>query len=99
MDPVSRAKFMLAIVAFGLFVAGVTIWPATWELKTAVRIVWGESEPTGAVHGFVLQAIEGLESVESDYPFLLYSHDWLAFAHIVLAILFVGATRDPVRNV
>ena len=29
----------------------------------------------------------------------MYGYDWLAFAHIVLAILFAGAIRDPVRNI
>jgi hypothetical protein len=33
------------------------------------------------------------------YPFLAYGTDWLAFAHIVIAIAFVGPLRDPVRNV
>jgi hypothetical protein len=90
---------MLGIIAFGLLVSGITVWPALLELKMAVRIVWGEGEPADVLHRFVLQAIEGLESVEASYPFMLYAHDWLAFAHIVLAILFAGAIRDPVRNV
>ena len=90
---------MLGIVVFGLLVSGVTVWPAIPELKMAVRIVWGEGEQTGVLHGFILQAIEGLKSVEANHPFMLYAHDWLAFAHIVLAILFAGAIRDPVRNV
>jgi hypothetical protein len=90
---------MLGMVAFGLFAAGVTVWPAVSELKLAVWIAWGEGEPAGGLHGFILKAIEGLESVEAKYPFMLYAHDWLAFAHIVLAILFAGAIRDPVRNV
>lgn len=90
---------MLGIVVFGLVMSGITIWPAVPELKKAVRIVWGEGESTGVLHSFILQAIEGLESVEANYPFMLYAHDWLAFAHIVLAILFAGAIRDPVRNV
>jgi hypothetical protein len=98
MNPLKRAKWMLGLVAFGLFVSGVTIWPALWELKTVVRMVWGEGEPAGVLHRFIVQAIEGLEAVESDYPFLLYAYDWLAFAHVVLAILFVGTLRDPVRN-
>ena len=34
-----------------------------------------------------------------DYPFLLYGTDWLAFAHLVLAVAFWGPLRDPVRNV
>jgi len=32
------------------------------------------------------------------YPFLAYGYDWLAFAHIVLAILFIGPLKHPVRN-
>jgi hypothetical protein len=99
MNGLKRAKWMLAIVVLGLVVSGVTVWPAVSELKIAVRTVWGDGESTGVLHGFVLRAIEGLESVEADYPFMLYAHDWLAFAHIVLAILFAGAVRDPVRNI
>jgi hydrogenase/urease accessory protein HupE len=30
---------------------------------------------------------------------MLYGTDWLAFAHIVIAIAFFGAIRDPVRNI
>jgi hypothetical protein len=37
--------------------------------------------------------------VKANYPFLLYAHDWLAFAHVMLAVLFVGAIPDPVRNI
>lgn len=90
---------MLGIVVFGLLVSGITVWPAVLELKLAVSVVWGDAEPTGVLHTFLLQAIEGLESVNATYPFLFYAGDWLAFAHIVLAILFAGAIRDPVRNI
>ena len=90
---------MIGMVVCGLLLSAVTIWPAIPELKLAVRIVWGEAQATGILHGFVLKAIAGLEAVNADYPFMLYAHDWLAFAHIVLAILFAGAIRDPVRNI
>ena len=99
MQNMQRAKWMLGIVCFGLLVSGITVWPAVPELRWAVRLAWGEGAPTGVLHSFVLQAIAGLESVEAHYPFLLYAHDWLAFAHIVLAILFAGAMRDPVKNI
>lgn len=99
MNPIKRARIMLGIVVFGLFVAGVTIWPALWELKTAVRLLWGDAEATGVVHEFVLRVIAALEVVEAEYPFLMYGYDWLAFAHIMLAVLFAGAMRDPVRNI
>ena len=98
MNNLKRAKLMLGIIVFGLLVSGITVWPAVPELKLVVRIAWGEAVPSGIIHSFVLQSIEGLEAVQADYPFMLYAHDWLAFAHIVLAILFAGAIKDPVRN-
>jgi hypothetical protein len=94
-----RARWMLGIVVFGLLVSGITVWPAVAELKLAVRLAWGDAEPAGGIHAFVARAIAGLEHLEATYPFLLYAHDWLAFAHIMLAVLFAGAIRDPVRNV
>ncbi len=99
MNDLKRAKLMIGVVVFGLLASAVTIWPAIPELKLAVRFVWGGDEPTGILHSFLLQAIGGLEAMEADYPFMLYAHDWLAFAHIVLAILFAGAIKDPIRNV
>jgi hypothetical protein len=98
MGSLTRAKWMLGIVAAGLFLSGVTIWPAIAELKTAVRLLWGDAPAGGELHAFVLKAIEGLEATNAQYPFMLYAHDWLAFAHIMLAVLFAGAIRDPVRN-
>ncbi len=41
---------------------------------------------------------QGLAYVDANYPFLLYGTDWLAFAHLVIAVAFVGLYRDPVRN-
>jgi hypothetical protein len=98
MPSLNRARLMLGFVAFGLLVSGVTVWPAAPELKLVVRLVWGGGAPHDVLHAFVLRAIEGLEETNKRYPFMLYAHDWLAFAHIMLAVLFAGAMRDPVRN-
>lgn len=35
---------------------------------------------------------------QENFPFMAYGTDWLAFAHIMLAVLFLGAMRDPARN-
>ncbi len=98
MTNLKRAKFMLAAVVFGLFVSGVTVWPIVAELKAGVSMVWGDAEPTGELHAFVVNTIEGLKTAETDCPFLLYGFDWLVFAHLMLAIMFAGAIKDPVRN-
>ncbi len=95
---VRRARLMLGIVAVGLLLSGVTVWPAVAELKAAEQIAWGDGDQRGTLGSFVAEVLEGLEQTGKDYPFLLYAHDWLAFAHIVLAIMFAGAMRDPVRN-
>jgi len=34
----------------------------------------------------------------ADYPFMAYGTDWLAFAHLVIAVAFLGPLVDPVRN-
>jgi hypothetical protein len=99
MNQLGRAKWMLAIVAFGLLVSGVTVWPATWELKAIIAILWGEAPPAGTVHRFLVEVLSAIQAVQAEHPFLLYAGDWLAFAHIMLAILFAGAIRDPARNV
>ena len=39
-----------------------------------------------------------LHDVYGRYPFMAYGTDWLGFAHIVIAIAFVGPLRHPIRN-
>jgi hypothetical protein len=41
----------------------------------------------------------GSEQTNRQYPFIAYGTDWLAFAHLVIAVAFWGPYRDPVRNV
>jgi hypothetical protein len=38
------------------------------------------------------------ESVMSTPDVVLYGTDWLAFAHIIISLFFVGVYIDPVRN-
>lgn len=33
------------------------------------------------------------------FPFIAYGTDWLAYAHLMIAVLFIGPLRDPIRNV
>lgn len=42
--------------------------------------------------------IQGVDEVTTKYSFIAYGTDWLAFAHLVLAVLFLGIVKDPVRN-
>ena len=40
---------------------------------------------------------EGLEATYRNYPFIAYGTDWLAFAHLMIALFFILPWRDPVR--
>ena len=38
------------------------------------------------------------DTVKSSNDVLLYGTDWLAFAHIIISLFFVGVYQDPIRN-
>jgi len=52
---------------------------------------------SGSSH-WIGQVETALNQTAAQYPFLFYGTDWLAFGHFVIAIAFIGALRDPVRN-
>jgi hypothetical protein len=101
-DHMCRIRFWLAIFMAGLVLSGVTAFPLERELRWLVSLL-----NTSAVRPFAsgLRLLPWIERVSSAltatnaaYPFLAYGTDWLAFAHLVIAIAFVGPYLDPVRN-
>lgn len=89
-------------MVIGLVVSGVTALPLQTELEWMARWLGAEHlTPEPATSGFVkwiLIVRDALRATNAKYPFLAYGTDWLAFAHIVIAIAFVGALRHPLRN-
>ena len=47
---------------------------------------------------WIARVHDAISETNTQYPFLAYGTDWLAFAHLVLAVLFIGPYLDPVRN-
>ncbi len=97
-----RIKFLTIFFIIALAISGITAVPLRWEIDLLDRFIgqgtWMHSL-WPAMAGWISFVHEGLIHTFDTYPFLQYGTDWLAFAHIVLAIAFVGALRDPVRNV
>ena len=77
-----------------LFISGVTAIPAEAELSFLSRCF----PPNSMIGAWIEKIYMGVTHTNRDYPFIAYGYDWLAFAHFVLAILFIGPLRDPVRN-
>jgi hypothetical protein len=83
--------FMIALVLSGL---------TAFALETEMGWLVTEwpLERNGALYGWVFRVNSALRDIDVRYPFLAYGYDWLAFAHLVIAVAFIGPLRDPVRN-
>ncbi len=90
-----RIRFLLWIIIVGLLFSGATAIPLETEMKLLAS--WLGTE--GGVAHWVLRIRDALIETNAKYPFMAYGTDWLAFAHFVLALLFIGPLRDPVKNI
>ena len=97
-----RIRVMTWIVIAGLVFSGLTAIPLETELDLLARMLGVEHlAPEQALSGlsqWILKVRRGLQETNARHPFMAYGTDWLAFGHIVIAISFIGAVRDPVRN-
>ena len=94
-------RIMLVIVIVGLVISGVTAFPLEWELGVLAGILHS-SPAVDLLPGLVAwidRVHRALVDTGAEYPFLAYGTDWLAFAHLAIAVAFLGPLRDPVRNV
>ena len=101
-DHLRRVRFWLGAFIIGLVLSGITAFPLESELSWLVSILHADwlrpiSEFTGLLP-WIERVNSALRSTNAHYPFLAYGTDWLAFAHLVIAIAFVGPYIDPVRN-
>lgn len=77
-----------------LFLSGLTAIPLESELQFLSRCF----PPQTSLDVWIEKVYLAIVHINRKYPFLSYGYDWLAFAHFVLAILFIGPLKDPVRN-
>ena len=103
----SKAHYLRRIRAFILFfifalsISGLTAIPLKFELSI-LNSLFGEG--TGierifpSITFWISNVHRAFEQLHSQYPFLAYGYDWLAFGHFVIAIAFIGPLKDPVKN-
>src|ERR1700731_1620365 len=91
-------RFWLSLFILGLILSGLTAFPL--EQETAWLASFFDTYPIlpDSIIQLVARVHAALLDPNLHYPFLAYGTDWLAFAHLVLAIAFLGPLRDPVRN-
>ena len=98
-----KLRAVLAFFILALILSGVTAFPLQSELQRIVQIRGLEhiapAEAASGFDGWILTVRNGLVESYAKYPWLAYGTDWLAFAHLIIAVFFIGALIDPVRNV
>lgn len=91
-------RIWLPLFIIGLVLRGATAFPLEHETDWLCSLLANHSLlPQGTVL-WIDRVHSALRNTDNRYPFLAYGTDWLAFAHLVIAVAFLGPLNDPVRN-
>jgi len=89
------AKIYICTIIAGLAISGLTAFPLETEIAYLVK--HSETYPI-SLKAWLITVYHAVKTTNLHYPFLSYGTDWLAFAHLMLAVLFIGPLKDPVKN-
>ena len=89
-------KICIWAVIIGLALSGLTAFPIQTELAWLVN---HSSALPEMLKVYLIAVYQAIKTTNQYYPYLSYGTDWLAFAHLLLALLFVGPLRDPAKNI
>ena len=97
-------RFRISLVLFlvGLILSGVTAFPLLGELRLLAKWLGVEEvadpESLTGLKYWIAHVHVGLEKTYEAYPFVGYGTDWLAFAHLAIAVFFIGPLREPTKH-
>lgn len=92
-----QIRFRVVLFMTGLVVSGLTAFPIEWQLEQAHYLI-SDWELNNQLTQWLELAYQGMQETNTSYPFIAYGTDWLGFAHLIIAVAFVGPLQDPVRN-
>ncbi len=97
-----RVRCILVLFVLALIISGVTAFPIRWEVNVLENVI-GEGTFMERFYPpmahWISYVHRGLINIPREHSFIFYGTDWLAFAHIVIAIAFLGPLREPVKNI
>ncbi|HMI79591.1 MAG TPA: hypothetical protein VK484_12410 [Ferruginibacter sp.] len=96
MPLIKKIRLLIIFFMVALILSGVTAMPIETELRWLMQYRDMMPDKLG---NWLQTCYEALVDTNNKYPFLAYGYDWLAFAHIVIALSFIGPYRDPVKNI
>jgi hypothetical protein len=91
-----RIRFLIILFILCLLLSGITAFPIESELSIANNNL---SLMPGFVRDWISNVYCAVRITNENFPYLSYGTDWLAFAHIIIAVAFIGPLKDPVKNI
>jgi hypothetical protein len=91
-----RIRLWLTLFIIGLVLSGVTAFPIETELAFMSHRLATFPEFMGH---WITTIYNAVRTTNQKYPWLSYGTDWLAFGHLVIAVIFLGPLKDPVKNI
>ncbi len=95
MKLITKIRLMICFFMLALILSGATAMPAESGLSWLMQ--YKDSMPQ-RIGDWLQTCYLALKDTNNKYPFLAYGYDWLAFAHFVIALSFIGPLKDPVKN-
>lgn len=95
MKEIKQIRKLLLFFIISIAISGLTAIPVKQELIVLTQLLSKDS----SLHFWLTKVLVGYTGTFEQYPFLMYGYDWLAFAHVILAILFIGPYKDPCKNI
>jgi hypothetical protein len=92
---IKRIRTMVWIIIVGLTWSGITAFPLETEIGWLLR---HSTLYPGILLDWLTITYYAIKTTNANFPYLSYGTDWLAFAHLMLAVLFVGPLKDPLKN-
>lgn len=92
----TKIRLLIAFFMLMLVLCGITAFAPETELKWLLQ--FGGSM-AGALQQWLQKVYTAISDANSKYPFLMYGYGWLAFAHLVIALVFIGPYKDPKGNI
>ena len=96
MKLINKIRLLILFFMIALIVSGLTAIPIETELRWLMDFTPIFPE---RVSDWIKLCYVAISNTNAKYPFLAYGYDWLAFAHFVIALSFIGPLKDPVKNI
>jgi hypothetical protein len=98
-----RYRTAMVLFMIGLILSGLTAFPLQREIEGIVSLRGLQSaSPESNMSSFdrwMLIVRDGLRETDSHYPWVGYGTDWLAMAHLAIAVFFIGPLVHPRKNI